>query len=52
MDVTVLDHPLAAQRLTLLRDAATDRVGFRAALDALATMLVYEAARSLPTSIG
>ncbi|MDQ1649141.1 MAG: uracil phosphoribosyltransferase, partial [Frankiaceae bacterium] len=50
MDVTVLDHPLAAQRLTLLRDAATDRAGFRAALDALATMLVYEAARTLPVA--
>jgi uracil phosphoribosyltransferase len=49
-DVTVLDHPLAAQRLTLLRDASTDRAGFRAALDALATMLVYEAARTLPVA--
>jgi uracil phosphoribosyltransferase len=48
VDVTVLDHPLAAQRLTLLRDTTTDRAGFRAALDSLSTMLVYEAARTLP----
>ncbi len=50
MDVTVLDHPLAAQRLTVLRDASTGRPGFRAALAALATMLVHEAARTLPVT--
>jgi uracil phosphoribosyltransferase len=42
-----VDHPLAAVRLTLLRDARHDRAVFRAALAELATMLVYEATRDL-----
>jgi uracil phosphoribosyltransferase len=44
----VVDHPLAAARLTTLRDERTDNTGFRVALKELATMLVYEATRSLP----
>jgi uracil phosphoribosyltransferase len=48
MHVTVVDHPLAAQLLTRLRDAATDRAGFRRAMDDLSGILVYEAARDLP----
>jgi uracil phosphoribosyltransferase len=47
MDVTVVDHPLAAQLLTRLRDAATDRAGFRRAMDDLSGILVYEATRDL-----
>ncbi len=47
MDVLVVDHPLAAVRLTLLRDERHDRAVFRAALSDLATMLVYEATRDL-----
>ncbi len=43
MDVRVVDHPLAAARLTTLRDAATDNAAFRAALRDLTLMLVYEA---------
>lgn len=46
MDVLVVDHPLAQSRLTAMRDARTDAAAFRAALHELATMLVYEAARS------
>ncbi|MBX6391491.1 MAG: uracil phosphoribosyltransferase [Frankia sp.] len=49
MQVTVIDHPLAAVALTVLRDQATPRVAFRAALHDLAMMLVYEATRGLPT---
>ena len=45
MDVCVVDHPLAAARLTTLRDARTDNAGFRAALRDLTLMLVYEATR-------
>jgi uracil phosphoribosyltransferase len=45
MDVRVIDHPLAAARLTTLRDANTDNAGFRAALRDLTLMLVYEATR-------
>ena len=47
MDVTVVDHPLAGQLLTRLRDEATDRAGFRRAMDDLSGMLVYEATRHL-----
>jgi len=49
MDTHVVDHPLVADRLRTLRDAATDTAGFRAATDSLGTMLCYEATRSLPT---
>ncbi|MFY1689868.1 uracil phosphoribosyltransferase [Plantactinospora sp. WMMB782] len=48
MDVLVVDHPVAQTRLTVMRDARTDSASFRAALHELTTMLVYEAARSLP----
>ncbi|WIM87765.1 uracil phosphoribosyltransferase [Candidatus Mycobacterium wuenschmannii] len=47
MDVRVVDHPLAAIRLTTLRDANTDSATFRAALSELTLMLVYEATRGL-----
>jgi uracil phosphoribosyltransferase len=45
VDVTVVDHPLAAARLTVLRDERTDNATFRAALRELTSMLVYEATR-------
>ena len=48
VDVLVVDHPVAQTRLTAMRDARTDSASFRAALHELTTMLVYEAARSLP----
>ena len=49
MDTLVVDHPLAAQLLTRLRDRDTDRATFRQACDELAGMLVYEATRTLDT---
>lgn len=48
MDVLVIDHPLAKARLTTMRDAGTDNAGFRAALQELTVMLVYEATRQSP----
>ncbi|MPY96001.1 MAG: uracil phosphoribosyltransferase [Acidimicrobiia bacterium] len=48
MPTLLVDHPLVAHRLATLRDSATDRPNFRAALDELASLLVYEACRSLP----
>ncbi|MGV0642796.1 uracil phosphoribosyltransferase [Mycolicibacterium sp. XJ2546] len=48
MDVRVVDHPLAAARLSTLRDESTGNAGFRAALRDLTLMLVYEATRDLP----
>jgi uracil phosphoribosyltransferase len=49
VDVHVVDHPLAAARLTVLRDERTDNAGFRAALRELTTMLIYEATRDAPS---
>ncbi|AHW63318.1 uracil phosphoribosyltransferase [Corynebacterium glyciniphilum] len=49
MEVIEVDHPLAAARLTIMRDARTDNVAFRGALADLGAMLVYEAARDLET---
>lgn len=49
MDVRVVDHPLAAARLTTLRDERTDNAGFRAALRDLTLMLIYEATRDAAT---
>lgn len=51
MDVRVVDHPLAAARLTTLRDERTDNAGFRAALRDLTLMLVYEATRDLAVDV-
>jgi uracil phosphoribosyltransferase len=48
MNTRVIDHPLAARRLTQLRDKDTDSAGFRQALHELSSMLVYEATRELP----
>jgi uracil phosphoribosyltransferase len=46
MDVSVVNHPLAAARLTTLRDERTDNAAFRSALRDLTHMLVYEATRN------
>ena len=48
MDVTIINHPLALARLTTMRDERSTNAQFRAALQELAQMLVYEAARDLP----
>jgi uracil phosphoribosyltransferase len=48
MNVHVVDHPLAAVRLTTLRGQNTDNAAFRAALGELTLMLVYEATRDVP----
>jgi uracil phosphoribosyltransferase len=47
METLVVEHPLAAARLTTMRDARTDSHVFRAALRELTVMLVYEATRSV-----
>jgi uracil phosphoribosyltransferase len=49
MDVRVVDHPLAAARLTTLRDERTNNASFRDALRDLTLMLVYEATRDAAT---
>jgi uracil phosphoribosyltransferase len=49
MQVQIVDHPLAAARLTTMRDKRTDNAGFRAALSDLTQMLVYEALAGAPS---
>jgi uracil phosphoribosyltransferase len=50
VSVTVVDHPLVAERLATLRHVGTSNKLFRQALAELGEMLVYEATRSLPTA--
>ena len=47
MDVQIIEHPLAAARLTAMRDEQSDSPRFRAALRELTSMLVYEATRDV-----
>jgi len=51
-DLRVVDHPLMADRIAVLRDEATDRAGFRRALRAAAVLLAVEATRDLATRTG
>jgi uracil phosphoribosyltransferase len=46
--LNVLDHPLVAHRVTVLRDVATPSPVFRRTVTELATLLAYEATRDLP----
>jgi uracil phosphoribosyltransferase len=43
----VVDHPLVAHKLTLLRDERTDTPTFRRLADELVTLLAYEATREV-----
>jgi uracil phosphoribosyltransferase len=45
----VIDHPLVAHKLTVLRDARTDSPTFRRLADELVTLLAYEATREVRT---
>jgi uracil phosphoribosyltransferase len=45
----VVDHPIVASRLSVMRDERSSNAEFRAALRELATLLVYEATRDLET---
>ncbi|NNG19685.1 uracil phosphoribosyltransferase [Naumannella sp. ID2617S] len=47
MEVTVVDHPLVAHKLTLLRDQRTDTPTFRRVTEQLVTLLGYEATRQV-----
>jgi uracil phosphoribosyltransferase len=46
--VHVVDHPVLAEAMTILRAADTPRASFRAAMAEAAAMLAYEATRELP----
>ncbi|MDP9115977.1 MAG: uracil phosphoribosyltransferase [Actinomycetota bacterium] len=47
MQTVVVDHPIVQARLTVMRDQRSSNAEFRAALRELATLLVYEATRTL-----
>jgi uracil phosphoribosyltransferase len=47
MRVTVLDHPLVAHKLTVLRDKNTTSPVFRLLVEELVTLLAYEATRDV-----
>ena len=46
----VVDHPIAQARLSVMSDERSSKAEYRAALTELATLLVYEATRTLPTN--
>ncbi|MDN5744952.1 MAG: uracil phosphoribosyltransferase [Nocardioidaceae bacterium] len=47
MRTLVVDHPLVAHKLTVLRDHQTDSPTFRSLADELVTLLAYEATRDV-----
>lgn len=47
--VNVVDHPLVQVKLTQMRDTRTSSCEFRARLNELATLMIFEATRSLAT---
>lgn len=47
MRLHVVDHPLVAHKLTMLRDASTASPTFRQLTDELVTLLAYEATRQV-----
>ena len=47
--VTLIDHPLVRVKLTQLRDVRTGSSDFRARLNELSTLIVFEATRTLGT---
>ena len=47
VEITVVDHPLVAHKLTVLRDANTDSPTFRRLTEELVTLLAYEATREV-----
>jgi uracil phosphoribosyltransferase len=49
LEPRVVRHPLAAEKLSRLRDETTGREQFRHLMDELSGFLVYEALRDLPT---
>jgi uracil phosphoribosyltransferase len=47
MHTIVADHPLIAQKITMLRDESTDSPTFRRLVDEIVTLLAYEATRGI-----
>src|SRR5947209_16277084 len=49
-NVIIIDHPVVQTKLTELRDYTTDHRKFRALLNEIASLMVYEVTRDWPTS--
>jgi len=49
-NVIVIDHPVIQTKLTELRDFTTDHRKFRALLNEIASLMVYEVTRDWPTT--
>jgi uracil phosphoribosyltransferase len=49
-NVILLDHPVIQTKLTELRDFSADHRKFRALLDEIASLMVYEVTRDWPTT--
>jgi uracil phosphoribosyltransferase len=49
-NVIVIDHPVVQTKLTELRDFTADHRKFRALLDEIASLMVYEVTRQWPTT--
>jgi uracil phosphoribosyltransferase len=47
VELRIVDHPLVAHKLTVLRDEATDSPTFRRLTEELVTLLAYEATRNV-----
>ena len=47
MELRIVDHPLVAHKLTVLRDETTDSPTFRRLTEELVTLLAYEATREV-----
>ena len=47
MELRIVDHPLVAHKLTVLRDERTDSPTFRRLTEELVTLLAYEATREV-----
>ncbi len=48
--LTVVDHPLVAHKITLLRDVNTDSSSFRMLCQEVTLLTAYEALRGLPVT--
>src|SRR3984957_17314194 len=48
-NVIIIDHPVIQTKLTELRDFTTDHRKFRALLNEIASLMVYEVTRDWPT---
>ena len=49
MNLTVIDHPLVAHKLSLMREADCSTYSFRTLTRELARLMAYEAGRELPS---